>query len=177
MRSIQNWGDAMETENARIRLKFGVIEIEYEGKSAFLQDDLPNLIERVVGLYATHGSSIPTDSPSQQANGVVASGTLSTAHSTNTIASHLGVNSGPELAMAAAAHLTFAAKKDTFSRKEILTEMKDATTYYNANMSSNLGKALDTLVKAKRLNQVKVGVYALSASERSTLEAKLAQLG
>jgi len=79
--------------------------------------------------------------------------------------------------MAAAAHLTFAAKKDTFSRKEILTEMKDATTYYNANMSSNLGKALDTLVKAKRLNQVKVGVYALSASERSTLEAKLAQLG
>lgn len=63
-------------------------------------------------------------------------------------------------------------------RKKISGPLHKETTYGdNANMSSNLGKALDTLVKAKRLNQVKVGVYALSASERSTLEAKLAQLG
>lgn len=167
----------MDAENARIRLKLGGIEIEYEGKATFLQDDLPNLIERVVELYGANGGTIPTDAPSQQSNGVDQSGSASVNHSTNTIAAHLGVSSGPELAIAAAAHFTFFAKKDTFSRKDILAEMKEATTYYNANMGSNLSKSLENLTKAKRLNLVKAGVYALSASEKSSLEAKLAQLG
>ena len=95
--------------------------------------------------------------------------------STNTIAAHLNASTGAELAIAAAAHLAHAKKKDTFTRQEINAEMKSATTYYNANMSTNLTKTLNTLIKNKRLNQVTKGVFALSAGEKKSLESKLAQ--
>jgi hypothetical protein len=88
---------------------------------------------------------------------------------------HLGATSGPELAIAAAARLTFVKKQDKFTRREIDTEMKSATTYYSKNMSSNLSSSLTTLVKGKRLNQIEKDVYALSANEKATLEVKLAQ--
>ena len=66
-------------------------------------------------------------------------------------------------------------KKDTFTRKEIIGEMKSATTYYKKSMLANLSKSLDTLVRAQRLNQAAKGVYALSAPEMKVLETKLAQ--
>jgi hypothetical protein len=114
--------------------------------------------------------------PAAQTDGPNPGGGLSSLdYSTNTIAAHLNANSGPELVIAAAAHLAHVKKKDTFTRQEIHDEMKGATTYYKANMSTNLTKSLNTLVKNKRLNQVTKGMFALSATEKKALEGKLAQ--
>lgn len=167
----------MDGESAKIRIKIGAIEIEYEGQASFLQDELLNLVQNLVGFYAEHKAAIPIDAPSVDVQGRNSAGSPgSLDHSTNTIAGHLGASSGPELAIAAAAHLTFVKQQDRLTRKEIDTEMKNATTYYNKNMSSNLSSSLTTLVKAKRFNLIRKDVYALSASEKLALEAKLAQL-
>ncbi len=166
----------MDGESAKIRIKIGAIEIEYEGKASFLQDELLNLVQNLVGFYAEHKAAIPLDAPSEEAEksgSGVASAQLE--YSTNTIAGHLGAASGSELAVAAAARLTFVKKQDKFTRKDIDAEMKSATTCYSKNMSSNLSSSLNTLVKGKRLNQIEKDVYALSANEKATLEVKLAQ--
>ena len=166
----------MDGESAKIRIKIGAIEIEYEGQASFLQDELLNLMENLVGFYAEHKAAIPIDAPLDNApSGSSVGSSAPLDHSTNTIAGHLGASSGSELAIAAAAHLTFVKKQDRFTRKEVDTEMKSATTYYNKNMSSNLSSSLNTLVKGKRLNQIQKDVYALSANEKSALEAKIGQ--
>jgi hypothetical protein len=166
----------MEGESAKIRIKIGAIEIEYEGKASFLQDELLNLVQNLVGFYAEHKAAIPVDArPDEPEKNGSGGSSAQLDHSTNTIAGHLGAASGSDLAIAAAARLTFVKKQDKFTRKEIDTEMKSATTYYNKNMSSNLSSSLNTLVKGKRLNQIEKDVYALSASERITLEVKFAQ--
>jgi hypothetical protein len=87
----------------------------------------------------------------------------------------LGVKSASDLAIAAAARLTFGKKQDKFTRREIGAEMKGATTFYKKNMASNLSTSLATLVNGNRLNQIEKDVYALTANERTTLEVKFAQ--
>ena len=163
----------MTTDAAKIRLKLGQIEIEYEGRDSFLKDDLFNFVERCLSLYEKNKTLIESEPPAPAAQAPTQKlGSID--YSTNTIAAHLGVSTGPDLAIAAAAHLMMVKGQDKFTRKDINDEMKQATTYYKSSMSSNLTKSLDTLVKAKRLNQVSKDVYALSASEVKTLEPKLA---
>jgi len=164
----------MSNGTAKIRLKIGGLEIEYEGKESFLKDELFNTIKKALSIYAENKDVIPAE-PAAQSGAGAAARPGGFDHSTNTIAAHLGVSTGPELAMAAAAHLALVKCKDKFARKEINDEMKGATTYYKTSMSANLSKSLDTLVKSKRLNQVAKGNYALSASEKKSLEAKLAE--
>lgn len=166
----------MNAEEAKIRLKIGAIEIDYEGRASFLKDDLINLLGKVVAFYADHKSAIPTSEPIEQVQAAKPRGVpIDLDQSTNTIAARLGGTSGSDLVIAAAAYLTFVKKQDTFTRAEVLAEMKAVTTYYTKFMSTNFSKMLSSLVKVKRLNQVASGSYALSAAERTAVEAKLAQ--
>ncbi|MBW7996823.1 MAG: hypothetical protein FVQ81_09715 [Candidatus Glassbacteria bacterium] len=163
----------MSNGTTKIRLKIGGLEIEYEGKESFLQDELFNTVKKALTLYAENKELIPAE-PAAQAGAGRAAPLGGFDHSTNTIAAHLGVSTGSDLVIAAAAHLALVKGKDKFTRKEINDEMKGATTYYKTSMSANLSKSLETLVKGKRLNQVAMNNYSLSASERQSLEAKLA---
>ncbi len=166
----------MSDDTAKIRLKIGQLEVEYEGQASFLQDDLFNLMQKMVDFYTEHKAAIPADPPPAQTNAAGPGGSLGGLdHSTDTIATHLKATTGTELAVAAAAHLARVKKKNTFTRQEINNEMKSATTYYKATMSGNLTKSLNTLVKRDRLNQRKKDVYALSAPEKEALETTLAQ--
>ncbi len=164
----------MSDDTAKIRLKIGQLEIEYEGKSSFLQDGLFNLLEKTASFYAANKTSIPAEPAAHGGPGTGSQGG-GLDLSTSTIAAHVGGNTGAELAIAAAAHLGLVQGKDSFTRKEINNEMKGATTYYKITMTNNLSKSLETLVKNKRLNQVANGTYALSATEKHALEPKLAQ--
>ena len=166
----------MSDDTAKIRLKIGQLEVEYEGQASFLQDDLFNLMEKMVGFYAEHKASIPAAPLPAQTNGAGPTGSLGElGHSTNTIAAILDVKTGSDLAIAAAARLGLVKEKGTFTRQEINDEMKSATTYYKASMSANLSGSLDTLVKGQRLNQTAKNIYALSATEKKALETALAQ--
>lgn len=172
---------------AKIKLKVGSMELEYEGAASFLTDGIEALLDTMGGLaHKMPAETPPPPSPSldakvQPANDAGNGGgspknSGQSSFSTNTIAAHLKANTGSELAICALAQLELVQSKASSTRKEILAEMKNATTYYNKNMSSNLTKILDTLMSNKRINQTAKDTYALSASERNQLEAKVADI-
>lgn len=171
---------------AKIKLKVGSMELEYEGDPDFLTGGIEALLETMGGLAAKAPTEMPpppaptaTPQPAS-ANGGAAPTTSQIAavsFSTNTIAAHLDVKTGPELIICALAQLELAQGKPSSTRSEIIAEMKGATTYYNGSMASNATKYLSSLTKAKRINQIAKDTYALSANERKQLEAKVADIG
>ena len=156
---------------AKVRIKFGQFEIDYEGDEKFLEKDLVDLATQVVNVFKEH-AKILTEKPSASGSERTFEDTLST----NTIASKLDVKTGPELVLAACAYLALVQKKDTYSRKEIIDEMKSATTFFKDSYIGNLTQSLNTLVKAKKqLNLVRKDTYSLTADAKRALEAKLAE--
>lgn len=165
---------------AKIRVKVGSMEIEYEGDPAFLDGGIETLLV-AMGELATR---VPNESdPKVAQQSVDANGDNATPlsgefnFSTNTIAAHLDAKTGPELAICAIAHLELVKGNGSSIRSEILGEMKNATTYYSTSMSSNMTKNLANLTKAKRINQTAKDTYSLSASERKQIEVKVADIG
>ncbi|MBB5575247.1 MULTISPECIES: hypothetical protein [Rhizobium] len=161
--------------SAKIRIKVGSMELEYEGDPAFLTGGIEALLTTMGDL----AGRIPNE-PAQAAGIAIANSPpseLAGFHfSTNTIAAHLDAKTGPELVICAMAQLELVQGKSSSSRSEILAEMKSATTYFNTNIASNLSKSLSNLTKAKRINQVGAGSYSLSASEKKKVEVKVAEI-
>lgn len=95
-------------------------------------------------------------------------------HSTDTIATVIGAKSGPDLIVAAAAHLHFAEGKQKFTRQELTTEMRSAPAHFKETFVNNLSTYLTGLTKSDRLRLVGAHTYALSNKERQELETRLA---
>ena len=95
--------------------------------------------------------------------------------STNSIAAQITAKSGVDLVLCALAQLELVQGRTESSRAEVLGEMKKATTYYNESVRKNMTNQLGSVTKSKKVNQLGSDKYALSASERKTFEAKLAQ--
>lgn len=166
--------------NAKIRVKVGSMELEYEGDPSFLTGGIEALLMTMGELSGKVPEEIPpttltVESPQPNGDGAPNAGGCSN-FSTNTIAAHFDAKSGSELAVCAAAHREFVQKKSSSTRIELLAEMRTASNYYNKNMGSNLSSSLKTLVKAKRLHEGKPGTYSLSAAERKIVEAKIAEI-
>jgi hypothetical protein len=162
----------------RIRIRMGPIEVEYEGGEDFLRNELADLISTVLNLYNQSGIqpsshdqvSIPTLSERvEQPEITVPTGT------TATIAAKLACKSGPDLIIATAAHLTFVEQRDSFTRKEILDDMKTATAYFKKSYVNNLSNYLKNLVKDEKLVEVRKDTYALKAETRKELEQQLVE--
>src|SRR5271169_3191471 len=112
----------MTDKIAKIRLKLGHLEFDYEGDAAFLEEGIFNLLEKTADFYGANQGSIAAASEPPVTTGL-GSGNGSAAtleHSTTTIASHLGAKSGTELVIAVAAHLALAQARGKFTRKELL---------------------------------------------------------
>ncbi|WP_440068573.1 hypothetical protein [Tenacibaculum discolor] len=166
------------SENSRIKIKMGAIEVECEGSESFLKDELPELIKSVSEMYNNSNHSLSADesvemssidvSSQNQLNGTLNIGT------TGSVAAKLSVKSGSELLIAAAARLTFGLAKSTFTRKEVLTEMKSATSYYKTSYGANLTKYLSSAVKDGKFLETSKGVYAIQATVSTSLKSRLA---
>lgn len=156
--------------DARIRLKIGNFEIEYEGTDTFIKSDLLDLASQAIELIREQGGEIAIgeDASVQQPSTGKLSGT------TSTVATKLGSKSGTELIVAAAARLTLVMGLESFSRQQLLDEMKSATAYYKKSYSNNLSKYLQQLVKANDLVEAAKDTYALSANKRADLVKTLA---
>lgn len=156
--------------DAKIRLKIGNLEVEYEGSDTFIRSDLLNLVSKAIDLLREQGEDVPKveGAPSRPGDGKQLSAT------TRTIASKLGVKSGPDLVIAAAAKLTLGVGLDSFTRQQLLDEMKSATAYYKKSYSNNLSSYLQRLVKANDLFEAAKDTYALSAGKRAEIEKTLA---
>ena len=161
------------SDDVKIRIKVHWIEVEYEGASAYLNEDLLDLMERITTLAKTHEVPSIDDAgsagPSSKSSDASVLGDLTT----NTIASTLDAKSGSELAISAAAKLTLVDQKEKFDRKTLLAEMKEAATYYKSSFGSNLTKSIETLTKSDRLRLVAKDTYGLSAQERQRIRAAL----
>jgi hypothetical protein len=157
----------------KISVKVRNIEIEYEGTETYLKEDLPNLIQLLAELPvaeeppAEHEEEevLPDKSdPSNQKLQLT----------TNSIASRLDSKTGPDLALAACAHLHLVKAAETFHRKNILAEMRLANNFFKKSFASNIASSLKTLVKDKKLIERTDDVYALDARTVSELEKTLA---
>ncbi len=93
---------------------------------------------------------------------------------TNAIAGRLDAKTGPDLVLAACAHLHLVKGAETFHRKNILAEMRLANNYFKSSFASNLTSCLKTLVKDKKLIERTEDIYALDAKTVSELEKRLA---
>ncbi len=165
---------------SKIRIKVGSMELEYEGDPAFLDGG----IEKLFVTMADLAGKVPDEParsfemPSEKSGSDKSSlGNTDLSFSTNTIAAHLNSSSGPDLVICAIAQLELVQDKASSTRSEILTEMKNATTYYKETYSKNLTTSFETLLRNKRINQIVKGTYSLSANERKDLEAKVADIG
>ena len=164
---------------AKIRIKVGSMEVEYEGEPSFLKDGLESLLAKMAEL----STQVPLEpeTGSDASNGPIpTTPTISQngySFSTSTIAAEYGAKSGTELVVCALAKLQLVDKKTRVQRAELLAEMKKATEYYNKNMGSNLSASLRTLTTQRRVHKGDGGAYSLSGDERKSIEAKIANIG
>lgn len=152
--------------DARIRLKLGDLEVEYEGSESFIKSNLLALVSEAIELLQERGDQIPKAqvSPPLKDSDKQFSGT------TSTIASKLSAKSGPDLIIAATTRLTLVLGLESFSRQQLLDEMKSASAYYKKSYSNNLSSYLQRLVKSNDLIEAATDTYALSASKRTEVE-------
>ncbi len=151
---------------SKIRIRVGDIEIEFEGSEEFIKEQIPELLQEIADMKGPfikeEAEEMSTDEHQKFID-----------LSVETIAEKIGVKTGKELVVATAAYLTFAKNLPSFSRREILNAMKDASHHYQKNYSKNLSRYLQPLLRDGVLNQTSSGTYALSAAARKELEQKI----
>lgn len=153
---------------AKIRLKFGSLEIEYEGDQKFIETNLVGLAQSVAETLSDFRIAEPAENPQSSAH----RSSKSSDHllSTNTIAQAIDSKTGSDLVMAAVAKLIIVNGAPSATRHTILTEMKEAPTYFKETYMSNLSSYLNTLVRSRKLNLVSKDTYSIPATERNRLE-------
>ncbi|MDM9644837.1 hypothetical protein [Rhizobium sp. S163] len=163
--------------SAKIRIKAGPVEFEYEGETELGVADIKELFSHIETLFkvpvlAEGGDSGHSSHPPQSQVLDRPRPTGQTLH-INSIASTLKAKSGGEVAVAAAAALQIYEGKESFTRAELLTTMKKATMAYKESMSGNLSTSLKTLVGSK-FNQIGTDIYSLNQETYDQLVAQLA---
>ena len=145
-----------------------------------MKKELPDLLTAVSQLYEKSGEQAADESTGSGSGGENGgedgggNGKGKVIGTTKSIAGKLDCKTGPDLIVAAAAHLTFVGGKNEFSRKELLGHVQGASGYYNENMGKNFTLNLNSLVKASMLVEPKSGHYALIAAKKTELRSKLA---
>ena len=156
---------------SKVRIKAGAIEVEFEGSEEYMKDELPSLVELLYSLSPLDTNE--NDEESQELPASTDSSKQKLQMTTNTIASKLSVKTGNELVMAACAHLCFVKGADTFTRSNILAEMKLASNFYKATMRKNLSNTLKTLINQNKLLETATDTYALESSIKTQLGDQL----
>ena len=161
----------MPENPVEIAVQIGNVSITYKGDRSFLESGALQVIGEMIRLGARQDITQDPPSATQTDEAVVSEPAKKL--TTKTIAARLNAKTGTDLAMAAIAYLAIFAGRNEFTRQEILSEMKSATGFYKANMSSNLSKILSKLMKDK-LNETGKGRYSLREDARAKLVNELA---
>lgn len=159
---------------SKLRVKLGRIELEFEGSEDFIKQELMTVLDRIKAIGAAVTSTNGDDNNTEDADETKPKKKVESTLSTSTIAATIGVSSGPELVIAALARLCLVGGAEKASRKQITAEMRNATAYFKETYVGNLTPGLKTLITSQRINDLGSGNYSLTATERTALEAKLA---
>ncbi len=149
-------------------------ELQAMGTILSALQPLNNDERKRVLLWASQKLAVDAVGPHFQKTDAKATGAGQWNYSTDTIATIIGATSGPDLIIAAAAHLHFAEAKPTFTRRELTSQMRSAPSHFKSTFLNNLSAYLAGLTRADRLRLSGNDIYALSNRERQNLEAKLA---
>jgi hypothetical protein len=150
--------------------------MDYDGTDEFIKHDLLGLISSISEIVAKSGFTVETetdetkDDPKGKKGG---KGQKPSQLSTGSIASRLKVESGPDLIIAACAHLAFDKSAAACKRDEIVAQMKTATSYYKKSYLANLTSYLVRLVRTDKLVEGSTGEYALKAEFAQKLKEQL----
>src|SRR5262245_12773421 len=150
--------------NSKIKIKYGEIEVEYEGAEEFLKNDLPELLKTLADLHqpakavgsqsSNHVNSKPSGASGEEI-------TLST----GSIAARNSYKSAPELDIADCAQKALVQKKGTYTREEILEQMQTANGFYKTSSRNNLTQSLNSLIKGGEILENSDKTYSLSATK------------
>jgi hypothetical protein len=143
---------------SRIKIKFGPIEVEFEGTEKFLKEELSAVLDAIRKLYETSGlPPVNTADFQSPSNGGTVDKSLT--------------------AVAAAAILVLVQGKATFSRSELLEEMKRGVGHFEETYRKNLTNTLISLTKSDKFRSMSKNQYALSSETHKELEQKLGSQG
>ena len=163
--------------SSSVRIKLGPVEFECTASEEFLKVELPVLITGMAQLYKDNFAEMRT-APAAPAvpggGGAIVAAANQLDLTTNSIAAKLRVKTGSDLVMAAALRLTRMGKV-SFSRAEIVAQMREAAAYFKQTYVDNLSTYIKTLLTAGKLLENAKDTYALSEASRTELEARLAQ--
>lgn len=163
----------------KLKIKMGHIEFEYEGDAVYDNEAVKDLFSHIESLAgaAPAGTfdALPPLNDSENGGGSADVAADIANLSVQTVAARLGGKSARDVALAAAAHLQACQGKNSFTRKELLSEMQRAHGYYNQAMSGNLSTTIKRLVAGKTLMIMTGDQMSLSANELARLKAKIAQ--
>lgn len=156
--------------DAKLRIKMGAVEVEYEGSDDFLKKELPELLKAVLALHASAAESSEPEDDVDDGDEKTKGGRIAGSLSVSTAAAKLGAKKGSDLALAAAAAIVIGQGKDSFSRSDLLRGMQSAKAYYKTTYRSNLSHYISTLVKAEHLLDHGNDSYGLHEAKRKELE-------
>ena len=147
---------------SKISVRYGNIEAEFEGSEQFIKEEFLKLLEDIASLSGSAGRSIAP------ANSSASGGAINM--SVKTISAKLGNSAGPDLARAAAAFLTLAEGRETFTQQELLTAMKSAIgVYKQSTHGKNIGKIVSGLLTNNILLQTAAGTFCLAEEQREQI--------
>ncbi|MEZ4668641.1 MAG: hypothetical protein R3E39_12080 [Anaerolineae bacterium] len=158
----------------RLHLKLPSLELDYDGPEEFFERKLELIVEHISKLPISFRQGLdqyPSPNPPDIDHSPdVTDPSRDIQLSVNTVAIKLGATKGSDLTFAACVHLHFVLKKEYFSRKEILENMKNATSYFKQSDSKNLSHSLKKLTQAGKLNERNKNEYALHSSQIPIME-------
>jgi hypothetical protein len=158
---------------SKLHIRVGSLEVDFEGTEEFLRDELSGIIATIAGTtkVAAPAVDVPVDIvTTSEAGSPIRNGLT-----TGSIAAKLQVTSGPELIVAAAGRLALFEGKDTYTRQQILHEMKTAGGYYKMTYRNNLSASLQRLVGDRKLVETAANTFALAPATKAELSSKLAE--
>ncbi len=153
-------------ESVKLRLKIANAEIDYEGNETFLKDHVFKVFENALNH---RNESLEVEEPTSDD----LSESVNQHLAVNSIASILNVDTGPDLIIAAAAHLVFVQGKASFTRSDLRNEIKNATSFFKASYLINLSSYLGNLIKSGQLHEIGHDKYAMPEGKQNALKAQL----
>jgi hypothetical protein len=162
----------------KLRIKFKTFELEFEGEDKFAKADLLELMDKVHSLAAIIPDGSNDDEHDDKANDDEAKDKTSRVKgdwSTSKVAQKIGGKTCTQLATAALAYLCIIKKLDLASRRQIIDEMKLATSFYRDNFGNSLTSVLQSLVKSGKIHENGTNNFALSEDSIKTIKGQLAK--
>jgi hypothetical protein len=154
---------------AKFRMQVRGVQIEWEGEAAFLKDQLPSIVAKIVEAV----SQLPEETTTENDASPPAPKNVVGKFTTANMASKTKPDTGSKLFLTALAKLQLSDRIDPASRNQIHDEMKTVSSVYKSNMQGNLTKIIKQLMDNGSINEPATGQFALSPTKLAEMKAKV----